>query len=84
MLAGKPVIATRAGGAAELIRDGETGLLVAPADAGALAAALRRLLADPAHAARMAAAGEAEARERFGVEDYVREVDRAIDAVVSR
>lgn len=46
MAAGLPVIATDAGGPAAIVRDGVTGLLVAPGDAVALAAALRRLAAD--------------------------------------
>lgn len=84
MVAGKPVVATRAGGAMELIRDGETGLLVPPGDAAALADALRQLLADPARAARLAERGEAEARETFGVHDYVRNIERAIGTALAR
>lgn len=44
---GLPVLATTAGAAGELIRDGVEGRLVPPGDAGALAAALRGLLAEP-------------------------------------
>src|SRR5262249_24343982 len=43
---GKPVVACCAGGVPEVVRDGETGLLVPPGDAAALEAALSRLLAD--------------------------------------
>jgi glycosyltransferase involved in cell wall biosynthesis len=46
MAAGKPVIASRTGGLADIVRDGESGLLVPPGDAPALAAALERLLDD--------------------------------------
>jgi glycosyltransferase involved in cell wall biosynthesis len=53
MFAGCPVVATNVGGSAEVIRDGETGLLVPPADAQRLAEALERVLHDPvASAAR--------------------------------
>ena len=55
--AGVPVIAAASAGPRALIRDGETGLLVPPEDAGALAAALRRLAADRDLHARLAAAG---------------------------
>ena len=52
-----PVVATRVGGIPEIVVDGETGFLVAPDDAPALAAALGRLAADPTLRARMGAAG---------------------------
>jgi phosphatidylinositol alpha 1,6-mannosyltransferase len=53
------VVTTTAAGARELIADGRTGVLVPPADPGALRAALGALLADPAARARMAAAARA-------------------------
>jgi glycosyltransferase involved in cell wall biosynthesis len=60
-----PVVATRAGGIAEIIRDGDTGRLVAPGDAGALAGAIVDTLRDPvAAAARAARALDEETRLR--------------------
>lgn len=56
-LSGTPVVATRVGGLPEVIREGETGILVPPADAGALAAGICRVLDDPAAARAMAARG---------------------------
>jgi glycosyltransferase involved in cell wall biosynthesis len=56
MAAGLPVVATRVGGTADLVHDGVNGLLVAPRDPAALAAAISRVLADPAAAAGLAAA----------------------------
>jgi glycosyltransferase involved in cell wall biosynthesis len=53
----RPVIATRLTGVPELVIDGETGLLVPPADPAALVAALRTVEANPEAAARMAASG---------------------------
>jgi exopolysaccharide biosynthesis WecB/TagA/CpsF family protein len=55
MASGRPLIAGDVGGLAEMVVDGETGLLV-PADAEALAAAILRLAAAPHEGARMAAA----------------------------
>jgi glycosyltransferase involved in cell wall biosynthesis len=57
MAAGLPVVATSVGGTADLVHDGVNGLLVAPRDPAALAAAISRILADPAAAARLSAAG---------------------------
>jgi len=48
MAAGLAPVATALPGTRELVRDGENGLLVPPADAGALQAAVDRLVADPA------------------------------------
>ena len=58
--AARPVVAAAAEGPVELIREGETGLLVPKEDPAALAAAMAGLLADPARAACLAAAGRAE------------------------
>ena len=52
---GTPVIATRAGGVAEVVRDGENGLLVEPGDVDALAAAIDRFFADAELAERLRA-----------------------------
>ena len=52
---GTPVIATAVGGVPELVRDGENGLLVPAGDAEALAAAIRRVVVDPALRDRLAA-----------------------------
>jgi glycosyltransferase involved in cell wall biosynthesis len=67
MLAGKPVVAARAGSAPELVADGETGLLVPVDDATALADAVRTLLADPPRAEAMGRAGLERARTEFSV-----------------
>ena len=58
---GLPVIATDVGGVAEVVRDGENGLLVSPQDPQALADALRRVLSDAAVAERLAAGAAASA-----------------------
>ena len=59
MSAGVPVVTTPVGGIGELVRDGESGLLVAPGDADALAAAIASVLGDAALRARLATAGRA-------------------------
>ncbi len=67
MAAGLPVAATAVGGTPELVVDGETGLLVPPADPGALATAVNRLLDDPAAARRMGQAGQERVSRHFTV-----------------
>ncbi|MGK5678346.1 glycosyltransferase family 4 protein [Actinoplanes sp. URMC 104] len=57
LLAGTPLIATAAGGLADMIRDGETGLQIPVGDPDALVAAIRRLLGSPELTARLRAAG---------------------------
>ena len=66
--AGLPLVAAAHGGLTEIVRDGETGLLVPPRDADALAAALRRLAGDSGLRARLGDAAARDARERFGRE----------------
>jgi glycosyltransferase involved in cell wall biosynthesis len=67
MLARKPVIATRAGGALEIVQDGTNGLLVSPGSVPELRAAIQRLLTDPVLANRLGQAGRSRAEEAFSV-----------------
>lgn len=66
MAAGRPVVASAIPGFAAVVRDGVDGLLVSPGDPGALAAALVRLLSEPAKAVAMGA----RARERARTFDW--------------
>ena len=63
MAAGIPVVATDVGAVREIFGATDSGLLVPPSDDDALAAALLRLVEDPAQRQRLAAAGEARAKE---------------------
>ncbi|MGH7567447.1 MAG: glycosyltransferase family 4 protein [Gemmatimonadales bacterium] len=62
---GVPVIGSWLGGITDIIRDGETGLLVPPQDPAALAGALQRLADDAGLAARLAEAGARHVRVSF-------------------
>ena len=78
MAMGKPVVATRATGTADYVRDGENGLRVEPGDAAALADAVNRLLRDPALANRLAEAALADCRNELDVETHARRKLRAV------
>ncbi|MDR7382461.1 glycosyltransferase family 4 protein [Promicromonospora iranensis] len=78
MLAARPVVVSRTQGLAEIVRDGETGLLVPPDDPVALAKAVAALLDDPARASVLADAGRRDAVERFGVERYRAQMGRLL------
>jgi colanic acid/amylovoran biosynthesis glycosyltransferase len=62
-----PVVSTWHSDIPEVVRDGETGLLVPPGDADALALALGRLLRDPELRLRLGAKGRRHVAERFDV-----------------
>jgi glycosyltransferase involved in cell wall biosynthesis len=65
MACGVACVAARVEAVPEIVADGETGVLVPPGDPDALAAALARLLADPARAHDMGARGRRLVGERF-------------------
>ena len=68
MAAGKPVVASAVGGIPELISDGVNGLLVPPHDAGALAAALARLLGDAPLRRRLGAQARATVEAQYSTQ----------------
>lgn len=68
MACGVPVVATRVGAFEELVVEGETGFLVPPGDAPAIAQAVGRLLDDPALAAKQAQAARARIEAGFRIE----------------
>lgn len=72
MAARTPVVATRVSGTVELVEDERTGLLVAPGDGAALAAAINRMLEDRPLARRLAAQAEAHVRAHFSMAGVAR------------
>jgi glycosyltransferase involved in cell wall biosynthesis len=81
--AGLPVVASAHGGVAEVVRDGETGLIVPPGDALALASAVRLLADDPGLAARMGAAARERVAEHFGVDRMLAELQDLYDELAA-
>lgn len=69
-------VSTDVSGVPELIRDGETGCLVAPGDANALAKALERLIRDPSRRSALGQAGADRVRSKF---DHQFAIDRLAD-----
>lgn len=68
MASGRPVIATRVGGVAELVEDGISGRMVAPGNAEALAEAMTDLAASPGRRREMGEAGRAKTRAEFDID----------------
>jgi glycosyltransferase involved in cell wall biosynthesis len=84
MMRGTAVIASATGGPSEVVRDGETGLLVPPADAPALAGALATLLRDRELARRMGERGYAIARESFSEDAMMDRATRVYEVARAR
>ena len=68
MASGVPVLATTVGAFPDLVRDGETGALIPPDDAGAMAAAMAPLLDDPDRREAMGRAARAHVEARHAIE----------------
>jgi len=81
-LAGKPVVGSVDGGAAEAVIDGRTGLLVDPRSVEQVAGAVIRLLESPDRAASLGAEGRRWALERFTVAAMRKSLEAVISSVV--
>ena len=84
MAAGLPVIGTDVGGVPEIITHQQTGLLVPPGDAQALATAIERFLLDGALAQAMAKAGQRDVCSRFSLDRAVSQHETLYRACVSK
>jgi glycosyltransferase involved in cell wall biosynthesis len=80
LASGTPVIAARAGGPLEIVRDGETGWLVEPGDTAALAGAMSHALrvSGTPEGDAMRKAARADAVARFGADRYASEIARIL------
>ena len=83
MAAARPVVGSRVGGIPEMIVHGETGLLIEPRSAEALAAALRRLIEDPSVVRRFGQAGRERATLAFSLPAHAAHVQRIYDEVLA-
>jgi glycosyltransferase involved in cell wall biosynthesis len=82
MAAGRPVVATRAGGLDEIVLDGITGFLIKPGDKAGLARQTRLLLDDPALAAQLGEAGRRRVLENFTATRMARQCQRLYAGIV--
>jgi glycosyltransferase involved in cell wall biosynthesis len=74
MAAGKPVVASEVGGIPDLVKHGETGYLVRPADEKALAKGIKKILNDPEQAKLMGQRGKEYCRQ-FSLEAMIQKLD---------
>jgi glycosyltransferase involved in cell wall biosynthesis len=74
MATGLPVVSTNVGGIPEMIIENETGFLVQPGDAAAMADAIESVINDPSSAAKRGQSGYERARALFSIEKNVREL----------
>ena len=79
----RAVVCTDIGGNKELVKDGETGLLVPPRDAAAMSAAILSLLRNRARATQMGEAGYALVREKFSLDAMARGLETIYHAAIS-
>jgi glycosyltransferase involved in cell wall biosynthesis len=83
MQLGLPVVVSAVGGNAELVVDGDTGILVPPEDVDALVAGLRTLLDDSALRKRMGERGRKRALEQFSLDRMVRAYEALYDELLA-
>ena len=84
MAAALPVVATRVGGNPEVVRDHETGLLIAVGDIDALAASLARYRDEPGLAERHGAAGRARLQAAFSLDAMVENYQHLYDGLLRK
>jgi glycogen synthase len=80
----RPVVASAVQGLAEIVVHGETGLLVPPDDASALADAVATLIEDPVGARALGAAARRRAQIKFAWDPYVDAHERLFEAILRR
>lgn len=84
MAAGKPVVASRIPAVAEVVKDGETGILVPPADSAALAEAIMELAQSPEKAKAMGRAGRMRVQELFSCQRMASEYEELYESLCQK
>jgi glycosyltransferase involved in cell wall biosynthesis len=83
MAAGRPVVATAAGGVLDIVEDQVTGLLVPPKNAALMAKAIQQLLENPEQAGKLGQRAQQHAKERFSVKRHVTAVQRVYQKILA-
>jgi glycosyltransferase involved in cell wall biosynthesis len=83
MAVGRPVVVTDVGGNPEVAVDGETGLVVPPADPPQLAASIVKLLEAPELAAEMGAAGRRRVLEHYHIDVMTRRIEELYEELLA-
>lgn len=83
MAAGRPVVATAAGGVLDIVEDQVTGLLVPPKNAALMAGAIQQFLQNKEQAQTIGQRAQQRARERFSVEQHVAAVQRIYQEILA-
>ena len=83
MLTGRPLVATKAGGALEIVKHSETGLLVEPGNPDALARAINTLVENPPLASALGVSAQRDAQERFALERVLEQWSQSIKGIIA-
>lgn len=83
MASGRPCIASKVGGLAEIVSDGEDGILVPPCDPKAILSAIEVLLREEPLRRRLAAAAREKAIKNFSIEDSVANTVKVYEKAIS-
>ena len=83
MLSGRPLVATKAGGALEIVKHSETGLLVEPGNPDALARAINTLVENPPLASALGVSAQRDAQERFALERVLEQWRQSIKGIIA-
>ena len=84
MAAGKAVVATAVGGIPEIVKDGETGVLVPSGDPVALARAIQSLLSNPIQVRKIGAAGRALVKQEFSSDGMVERINQVYEELLAQ
>ena len=82
MAAGRPVVATAVSGTVEVVQDGETGILVPPEDAAALAQGIVRVLENREEARRLGAAARQRVLTHYTISAVARQYEALYEELV--